>query len=568
MDGYVLSAKDYAALKKLIYSFNRSQDPRGNTPQRPERGSAWVEHEEIITAETLVARTPSEGIPGLVENDPTGNGDQPGVNDCLVFKVVPPDSLDPTDPEEMNQIGVQYKRVYNMSTSAIPGDQWILIERDKFGKWWVVEPGAGSDCFVVELTSEWEVEHGYSWKRMIKNHDGSFSDHPSGETGRDADTPDEDHHFLVGTRGWLCAVPGTGTGSGSGDAEYVFIPVYRTRTTCEGGRIKFQESLDGGETWSTIEVLGPCEEDGTGTTPADQATGPCELARLKTCDCVLAVGPENSVVLANGAPLPGSHWVSPPGTGPDDLLSYLGQSGPVEFWIEGGQPHLSVDGLELMWCGNNCFTGGPATGHQRPGTDTTDTCEGEVFTVCVFCTACIPKFYCVYLEGTGGATEVLLLTACEADALGSAIADGPFDTEGEATAACSTPLDCCPGVNSSNTPMYVKIRTATDLSGTTVATATMNWNGTYWKSGPTTVPCLIGTQDLWFRYTTACLLQYSCNDIDWHDTGGTGGCSITCSPFCDPGHIVTINVSRAGCSACGKVYFAAVSLVNDEACFC
>lgn len=455
-EAYLLTDADRRVLERLLYEHNRF---RKNPDQRPLANQE--EHEEMSSPEVYAAKTPTGGIPPLTVFASTGEGDQPGSAECTILRLLP----DVTNPDEMELVGVFTKEVYNLSTEAVEGEAWVLIARDKYGTWFVSgTPPTGQSCFPAEIIGQYEDQTGYTVKRMNIQDDGSFTDHPSEFTTYFVYSPDEDETLEVGTRGWLCPSPDdaldTGTHYGSDNEQrWIFISVYKTRTTCSGGNLIFQTSLDGGVTWLDAEDLNvSCgtatvgtgtvvDQAGTGTTPANTAGGgPCDIVKTKTTDCLIASGPYNIVYLTWGSTSFNS------GLG-DDLIYIDQQSGPVAFWFADGQPHLSVDGLELMHCGDLCFTGGPLTGHLPAGTDTSLACDGEVFTVCVECVECPTYYYCVATNGescngTGTATiptEVMLLTIAEAAELGDNVCAGPFDTEAEATAACEK-CPSCPGI--------------------------------------------------------------------------------------------------------------------------
>lgn len=452
-DGYVLSEDQLKTLERTIQYVNRvfKSRPYGQL------GDDSLDHEEFPTPEVYVARTPPEGIQGFDSQTDmsVGTGAYPYSAECYVYL------LHPSNEHMENQIFTQ--TVYNLSSVSIEGNKWIIALRDKFGTWYAIDlHPSSSSGFPARITAGYEVTTGYPWERTILNEDGTFSAHPSGQSGQYAYSPDENEELPAGTNGWLFPNPdsiGTDTDTGTSTAHdpaydtWIFIPVYRTRTTCIGtdGTLVHQISTDGGETWVTLEDLGvECNPNiGTGTTTDDApGGGACELVRLRTTDCILAVGPENSIQLEYSA----GHWVSPSGTGPEAYLTYFDGlcSGLVDFWYEAGRVRLTVNDLELLHCGNNCFTGGPLTFHYPcTGTGSLDDlpCEGRVFTVCLSCQECM-YWYCVATtgecEGTGTLTptiEILELTDTEALELADQICNGPYNTEEDAILACAT-IDC------------------------------------------------------------------------------------------------------------------------------
>jgi hypothetical protein len=89
------------------------------------------------------------------------------------------------------------------------------------------------------------------------------------------------------------------------------------------------------------------------------------------------------------------------------------------LWYSAGAVHLSLDGLELLDCGNGCFSGGPLTGHDsQVGVDP---CDGPVFTVCVSCAPSCIGTVAVGCCDDREISERLALTVTE-----SSCADGTF----------------------------------------------------------------------------------------------------------------------------------------------
>lgn len=241
------------------------------------------------------------------------------------------------------------------------------------------------------------------------------------------------------------------------------------RTICDTGYLFRQVSEDCGVTWVDDDYLGVrCDQPGTGTDEGGTGTAPegddgpgagnCYLAVLDSDDCVEFVGPENIVI----GRWDGSGWTG------DDPLEYCGGSlsGTPRLWFDGGILHLSIGGAELLGCGDGCWTGGPLTGHECPGTDD-GPCTGQTFTVCVRCACCPaegyagPGWYCIS-SGTGTSaadcTPVFVLgdgDQCDAELV---ICSGPYDSEAEAAAVCDPLVSdaICDGVDADiSTELYI-----------------------------------------------------------------------------------------------------------------
>lgn len=198
---FVLSSKDREALKRLLA---RERTRPSNFPSRPETDRGWSEAQDWLAPELYVARVlPEEsqsppsggdednggytciGVPGdyrCVRPDgtmfpatdcsqcgPTGAlfyaGGGEGDNDQSSFPppgripaLEPPDKpgkaeaqvyrLGPTDYERLVEATDRPVTVYNLSRSEIRGD-WVLVARDKYGQWYVIQSGGDSSWWVM-----------------------------------------------------------------------------------------------------------------------------------------------------------------------------------------------------------------------------------------------------------------------------------------------------------------------------------------------------------------------------------------------------------------------------------
>jgi hypothetical protein len=112
----------------------------------------------------------------------------------------------------------------------------------------------------------------------------------------------------------------------------------------------------------------------------------CVLSKLKNTDCVRAtVTPGDvSVIMTRNED---GRWESLTD------LNYGYGVGPLEFWFEplyGPIPHLTLDGLELLYCADSCWSGGELTGHLTNSGTGLPECAGASFQVCLECYTCTP----------------------------------------------------------------------------------------------------------------------------------------------------------------------------------
>lgn len=484
-DGYVLSEKDLRIVRELYRKFSKMQHYSNAFGRPPEDA---FDHEEFHTTEVYAAHTPTGGIPGLTILASSGEGDLPGSADCTIFRMD-----ERNTPGAMDSVAGYTLTVYNFSTEPVEGETWVIIARDKYGKWVVIgTPATGLTCFPAEITGAYEPTTGYDAKRMNIRDDGTFVDHPGGFTTSYVYVPDEYTQHQVGTRGWLCPSPdnaidsGTGyggTGTGDDNQRWIFIPVYQNRTHCEDGELIWQLSTDGGNTWTDVETLGVECGTGTGTSPSDPqgiTVGGCGwVSGLRPEDCL-----ELTVIDAYGRcastddsqrlilTWTGSWWESgaaTPGTSAsesdDDDFVYPEGQDIVYFYIDGeGVPKLKIGSEFLVWdkCGtvdgtNEPFIDFSGGSEELCGTGTVPECTDNYFTVRIKCVECPLYWYCVATtgscngSGTGSLNEydVIQLTPYEALLLGAAVCDGPFDTEDEAIIGCG--FAECQGLGTFNT---------------------------------------------------------------------------------------------------------------------
>jgi hypothetical protein len=145
-DIYALSRSDVDTLKQLVGWWKSTP---GRTLNRPH-----ADEQIFYAPEVYIALTPHSGIPPLTPGEPgTGSGsgtylgtgtsttnpldkDRPGSADCPIYRIIH-DSTGPFLQQISSGLTVL---VYNISVEWVPGQFWVVVERDKFGSWIAVRP--------------------------------------------------------------------------------------------------------------------------------------------------------------------------------------------------------------------------------------------------------------------------------------------------------------------------------------------------------------------------------------------------------------------------------------------
>ncbi len=139
MAKFVLSEADKALLERLAQE----------SKNRPIRGSGGGDPEPVVgtAPEVYIAITPVDGIPAI-------DAFVPGSAECDVYRILLNEvgTADPPETEPgLELVDGVTRTVYNLTESAIIGESWVLVVRDKFGSWiaiWTVAlPGTGSGGF-------------------------------------------------------------------------------------------------------------------------------------------------------------------------------------------------------------------------------------------------------------------------------------------------------------------------------------------------------------------------------------------------------------------------------------
>ncbi len=138
-DILALTPKDIRLLNNII---ERERNRAVNT-----RGRGYLEDEARgQSPEIYIARVPTGGIPALSEGPGTGSGsgtgpleiadDIPGEAECNIYRLLTNDAGVP----RLEGIDGLTRIVYNLCTVDIDEYQWVLVVKDKFGSWFVINP--------------------------------------------------------------------------------------------------------------------------------------------------------------------------------------------------------------------------------------------------------------------------------------------------------------------------------------------------------------------------------------------------------------------------------------------
>lgn len=150
---YLLSESDAESIRRLIDTSKRTiQQSRSRPPE------THTDHEEQQSSDVYIARTPDEGIPALNEEAGTGTGsivDTVGYAECEIYRVLAPTSTTP----RLHRVSKHFSQVvYNILTIPIIGGAWILIDKDKFGRWIASFPPSVT-TYVQVLDAPWSSDN-------------------------------------------------------------------------------------------------------------------------------------------------------------------------------------------------------------------------------------------------------------------------------------------------------------------------------------------------------------------------------------------------------------------------
>lgn len=131
MDIINFSAADLEILRGIVY---RERNRPKNTTGR----SAVPAYEDNPppTTEVYIAKVPDSGIPALVRELFSSDGDKPGYRTCDIYRIRIVDGV-PRLQSVSDPSTTMSRRVYNISLSEIVEEDipWVKIVREKFGSW-------------------------------------------------------------------------------------------------------------------------------------------------------------------------------------------------------------------------------------------------------------------------------------------------------------------------------------------------------------------------------------------------------------------------------------------------
>lgn len=209
-DGYLLTERDRAIMREIVAEVRRTI---GNTTGRA--GVEWDEHQ---APEVYVAKTPSGGIPALAN-------DEPGSAACYVYRII---------EGSIGSIGAR-RIIYNLGSTAVSGDEWIPVIRDKFGAWLVAGGGAGDTGSWATCINDTPAANLYDATLMVENADGSLSATGASIWLRDCNNPGK----LRANEVYHCHQTGNTSGRDVYTCDDFNLTVRYSDSTSETHRVQF-----------------------------------------------------------------------------------------------------------------------------------------------------------------------------------------------------------------------------------------------------------------------------------------------------------------------------------------
>lgn len=195
-----------------VNAFGRDNQPRDKT---------WEDHQ---APEVYVAKTPSGGIPAIASGDAgtgTGGYDEPGSATCEIYCIDETDNTPDLRDIDLEQI------VYNVSSTAVSGDTYVFVARDKFGHWIVTQMG---DRLIWCMLAENHPGRGIPFQIRIGTwcpEEAKYRFDCGGTTYCAIDWHYDVPYPDIHAQGWfvprLYAPTGTGTGPCDVDVQLIYV---------------------------------------------------------------------------------------------------------------------------------------------------------------------------------------------------------------------------------------------------------------------------------------------------------------------------------------------------------
>lgn len=130
-DIYQLTEDDLSVMRELIVAHRNKRLPLRQL----------IDTHEHQAPEVYVVRVPTSGIAAASEGTLSGTGSSGLADDSFSSAFCQAYRLGVTGTPIVAGPSI---RVYNPSKSAIAGDRWALVERDKWGKWYIPPSDLGA----------------------------------------------------------------------------------------------------------------------------------------------------------------------------------------------------------------------------------------------------------------------------------------------------------------------------------------------------------------------------------------------------------------------------------------
>lgn len=139
---FVLTEKDKELLQQIITAVKNEVLGQIN---RPNFTGQENDHQ---APEVYVALAPEDGIPAVDPGEDlmSLSDDSPGAAECAIYSI----NLDGDGNLSFLPVSTLTKKVYNLSSTEVPGSTWLPVARDKFGRWLSLAGGGGGGSLRVE----------------------------------------------------------------------------------------------------------------------------------------------------------------------------------------------------------------------------------------------------------------------------------------------------------------------------------------------------------------------------------------------------------------------------------